>query len=79
MSEKIQQLAAGIERESAKENRFPLDAVLEGFLDVVGITDMDGKISRINRAVEVLGYKKEELIGKLVTEILAKRSLRWSG
>ena len=50
-------------------------AVLEGMIDVVGCSDMDGRIIRINKGVEALGYKKEDLIGKPVSEFIAKRSL----
>jgi PAS domain S-box-containing protein len=50
-------------------------AVLDGMIDVVGCSDMDGRIIRINEGVEAWGYKKEELIGKPVTEFIAKRSL----
>jgi PAS domain S-box-containing protein len=50
-------------------------AVLEGMIDVVGCSDMDGRIIRINKGVEAWGYKKEDLIGKPVSEFIAKRSL----
>lgn len=48
---------------------------IEGMVDVVGMTDMEGRIIQINEAVEAWGYKKEDLIGKPVVEVLAKRSL----
>jgi PAS domain S-box-containing protein len=50
-------------------------AVLEGMIDVVGCSDMDGRIIRINKGIEAWGYKKEDLIGKPVSEFIAKRSL----
>jgi PAS domain S-box-containing protein len=50
-------------------------AVLEGMIDVVGCSDMDGRIIRINKGIEAWGYKKGDLIGKSVSEFIAKRSL----
>lgn len=62
------------ERATAAASKISADTI-KGMIDVVGISDMGGRITQINEAVEVWGYKKEELIGKPVVEILAKRSL----
>ncbi len=60
---------------AAKETEFLSEALIDCICDVVGISDMAGRISRINTAVEAWGYKKEELLGKSVAEVLARRSL----
>lgn len=62
------------ERELAEADREKA-AVIEGMIDIVGISDMGGRITQINEAVEAWGYRKEELIGKPVAEVIAKRSL----
>ncbi len=67
------------ERKQVEEEKRKAQAeaasVLEGMIDVVGFSDMDGRIIRINKGVEAWGYKKEDLIGKPVSEFIAKRSL----
>ena len=61
--------------EEVRKARAEADAVLEGMIDVVGVLDMEGRITRINKGVESWGYQKGELIGKPVAEFIAKRSL----
>jgi len=58
-----------------KEKKLSAAAVIEEIVDVVGISDMEGRITQINKAVEAWGYKKEELIGKPVVGVIAKHSL----
>ncbi|MGB2841296.1 MAG: PAS domain-containing protein [Halobacteriota archaeon] len=52
-----------------------IEDIMDGMLDVVGTSDMEGRITQINNAVEAWGYKKEDLIGKTVSEFIALRSL----
>lgn len=52
-----------------------IEDIMDGMLDVVGTSDMEGRITQINKAVEAWGYKKEDLIGKPVSEFIAMRSL----
>jgi len=52
-----------------------IEDIMDGMLDVVGTSDMEGRITQINNAVEAWGYKKEDLIGKPVSEFIAMRSL----
>lgn len=73
------QLGETTERKKAEEERAKAvattAATIEGMIDVVGISDMEGRVIQINKAVENWGYKREEVIGKPVVEFLAKRSL----
>lgn len=59
--------------EQIAAERKKLEDIMESMIDGVTITDMSGKITYINRAAtEQLGYKKEEIIGKLPTEFIAE-------
>ena len=50
------------ERKQAEEEKRKAQAeaaaVVEGMIDVVGVSDMDGRITRINKGVEDWGYEK---------------------
>ena len=51
-----------------------LDAVIESSFDGLSICDSEGKIIQINKALEaIIGLKREEVIGKNVKELVAKR------
>lgn len=75
----VNQVSVILERNQTNEKRVEAmnlaSNIVDGMTDVVGISDMEGRITKINEAVEDWGYKKEELIGKPVVDVLAKRSL----
>jgi len=62
------------ERKQAEGELKRLSSIVDAMVDGVSITDLHGKLTYINRAVtKQLGYKKEELIGKLSTEFIAEK------
>jgi len=72
----VQAVARDItERKQAEGELKKLSSAVDAMVDgVTIITSLHGKITYVNRAVtKQLGYKKEELIGKLPTEFIAKK------
>ena len=46
-------------------------AVIEGMIDGVVLTDLDGRIMQVNTAsLNMYGHKREEVIGKPITEFI---------
>lgn len=61
-----------LERELRETKEF-LENVMESSVDGIVTTDLDGKISYLNRAMEyLLGYHKEELLGKHVSKLYVR-------
>ncbi len=47
------------------------EAIFEGSLDCMVITDQDGKVTEFNRAAErTFGYRREEVLGKEINDLL---------
>ena len=66
------ELAEDALRESEERYR----ELVENANDIVYVLDLDGKITSINKAAEViLGYSQEELLGMKIVELLASESL----
>src|SRR3712207_5526417 len=46
-------------------------ALIENSLDLISLIDADGRFLRVNNAaVEILGYRPEELVGRNYSELL---------
>jgi len=56
-----------------KETKDYLESLLENANDIIYTTDREGKFKFINRKIEDLGYKPEELIGKPFLSILSEK------
>jgi len=48
--------------------------LFENARDVILTTDLEGNVTSINKAIEVYGWKREELIGKNMLELMSKES-----
>jgi len=76
--DEIGDLAASLRkmRKYLKESIFAKAAIIDGMPDAVGVMDLDGSITQINKAAEdIWGYTIEELIGRPFEDFIANDSL----
>ena len=53
-----------------REKKFFLENILDNMLDSIVITDVEGSITRMNRAfIQLLGYEEEEILGNDIVEL----------
>ncbi len=65
-----------LEAKRLQEELKKLSSVVEAMVDGVTITDLNGKITYVNRALtEQIGYKAEDLIGKKPSKFITEKDL----
>ncbi len=80
MAEAIERLIELDERETVKQRErieflSLMDAMIEALPDALVVTDLDGKIVLFNERAEFMfGYRRSEIIGKLVEQLIPERS-----
>ena len=58
------------DEEEIKKTKDYLDNIIESSLDCIVISDSKGYVKRVNKSfLKLLGYKKEEIIGKQIAEL----------
>lgn len=64
-------------RAALEQNRAHLQAIIEGALDAIVTMNAEGRITDFNRAAEELfGYRREEVVGELLGELLVPYRMR---
>lgn len=62
----------GLERELRETKEF-LETIMESSVDGIITTDLKGNVTYLNRSIEeITGYKKEELLGKHISDIYVR-------
>ena len=60
--------------DALKESEEKYRSLFENARDVILTADLDGNVTSINKAIEEYGWKREEIIGKNMLELMSKES-----